>query len=111
NKISDKAMHPQMAALPDDRLVLVWDEMQKGSPEPVHAGMHQGGGHGAPAGGSTIVLQIRKGATAVESFALSSPGANASYPVLSIVEGKSLVAWSQESDKGFAIYYHWVDLN
>src|SRR5690554_6322990 len=110
-KISDKAMHPQMAALPDDRLVLVWDEMREGSSEPVHAGMHQGGSHGAPAGGSKIVLQIRKGATAVESFDLSSPGVKASYPVLAMVEGKSLVAWSQESEEGSAIYYRWLSLD
>ena len=103
-------MHPQMAALPDDRLVLVWDEMQEEIPQPIHAGVHQGGGHGASAGGSKIVLQIRKGATAVESFVLSSPDANASYPVLAIAKGKSLVAWSQESDAGAAIYYRWMSL-
>jgi len=111
SKISDKAMHPQMAALPDDRLVLVWDEMQAETPEPVHAGMHQGGGHASAVGGSKVVLQIRKGTTAVKSVDLSSPGANASYPVLSMVEGKSLVAWSQETDEGAAIYYRWLPLD
>lgn len=111
NKISDKAMHPQMAALPDDRLVLVWDEMQAETPEPVHAGMHQGGGHASAVGSSKVVLQIRKGTTAVKSVDLSSLGANASYPVLSIVEGKSLVAWSQESNEGAAIYYRWLPLD
>jgi hypothetical protein len=111
NKISDKAMHPQMAALPDDRLVLVWDEMQAETPESVHAGMHQVGGHESAVGGSKVVLQIRKGTTAVKSVDLSSPGANASYPVLSMVEGKSLVAWSQETDEGAAIYYRWLPLD
>lgn len=108
NKISDKARHPQMAALPDDRLVMVWDEMQEDTAEPVHAGMHPGGGHGASSGGSRIVAQIRKGATAVKSFALSSPDVNASYPVLAIVGKKSLVAWSQESEEGAAVFYRWL---
>lgn len=109
NKISDKAMHPQMAALPDDRLVLVWDEMQDESPGPVHAGMQQGGDHGASAGGSKIVLQIRKGTTVLDNFTLSSPGANAFFPVLAIVDGKALVAWSQQSERKSAIYYRWID--
>src|SRR5690606_16666982 len=63
NRISDKARHPQMAALSDDSLVLVWDEVQSELSDPVHAGMHQEGAHAAPVGGSKIVLQIRKGPT------------------------------------------------
>jgi hypothetical protein len=110
NKISDKARHPQMTALPDDRLVLVWDEMQDKSPEPVHAGMHQGGGHGAPVGGSKIVLQIRKGTTVLKTRTLSSLDADASYPVLAHAQGKCLVAWSQQTGWKSAIYYRWVDL-
>src|SRR5690606_32150686 len=71
NKISGKARHPQMAALPDDRLVLVWDEMQNEISGPVHAGMHQGEGHVTSPGGSKIVLQIRKGPAVVDTFTLS----------------------------------------
>jgi len=109
HKISDSARHPQMASLPDGQLVLVWDEMQGEVAEPRHAGMHQGGAHGAPAGGSKIVLQIRKGTTVLETLHLSSPGANASFPVLDTVEGKTLVAWSQETDGKSSIFYQWMD--
>src|SRR5690554_2558939 len=54
NKISDKARHPQMVALPDDRLVLVWDEVMEEAAVPMQASMH---GHGAATKGSSIVLQ------------------------------------------------------
>src|SRR5690606_18446378 len=110
NKISDQARHPQMATLSDDRLALVWDEMQSEPSGPVHAGRHQEEYHGVPAIGSKVVLQIRNGPTVLNSFTLSSPGINASFPVLSIMEGKILVAWSQQNQGKSAIYYCWVDL-
>ncbi len=111
NKISGKARHPQMAASPDDRLVLVWDEMQDVVSGSVHAGMHQGGGHAVPSGGSKIILQIRKGQVLLDTFTLSNPGADASYPVLALVGGNGLVAWSQQSEGNSAIYYRWMDLD
>lgn len=111
NKVSDKARHPQMAALPDDRLLLVWDEMTEDAAQPIQAGMHNGGDHAAPAAGSAIILQTRKGTSVLESHTLSSPGVHASYPVLVGEEGRSLVAWSQERDEGSAIYYRWLSMD
>src|SRR5690606_21070422 len=111
NKISDKAMHPQMAALPDDRLVLVWDEVIEEEAVPLQAGMHQHGGHGTATRGSSIILQTRKGNSVLDRVVLSDPAANASYPVLVTKEEKILVAWSQESAEGSAVYYRWLFLD
>jgi hypothetical protein len=109
NKISDKAMHPQMAALPDDRLVLVWDEVTDEAAVPMQAGIHQGG-HSASAKRSSIILQVRRGASVLDRLVVSDPEANATYPVLVTRNGKILVAWSQESDAGAAIHYRWMSL-
>lgn len=111
NKVSDKAMHPQMAALPDDRLVLVWDEVIEEEAVPLQAGMHQHGGHGTATRGSSIILQTRKGNSVLDRMVLSDPAANASYPVLVTKEEKILVAWSQESEEGSAVYYRWLFLD
>lgn len=111
NKVSDHARHPQMAALPDDRLMLVWDEIQDEGPKPVHAGIHQGGEHAGPANGSKIILQIRNGNSVLATSILSAPDANASYPVLSLVESKALIAWAQETGGKSSIYYQWMDLS
>lgn len=109
NRISDRARHPQMAALSDDTLVLVWDEMQSKPSAPVHAEMRHAD-HGAPAGGSGIVLQVRNRSAVLDSFTLSSPGVNASFPVLSILDGKILVAWSEQAQGKSAIYYRLFDV-
>lgn len=111
NKVSDKSRHPQMAALPDDRLLLVWDEMTEDAAKPIKAGMHHDSDPAAPAAGSAIILQIRKGTSVLESHTLSSPDVHASYPVLAVEGKRSLVAWSQESDEGSAIYYRWLALD
>lgn len=110
HKVSDIAKHPQMVALPDDRLVMVWDELMDEAAIPMQAGMHHEGGHAAATKGSTIIMQVRKGTSVVSSMALSDPGANASYPVLVNQDGKVLVAWSQESGEGAAVFYRWLDL-
>ena len=110
HKVSDKARHPQMVALPDDRLVMVWDEIREEDAKPLQAGMHHGDDHTTHAKGSAIIMQIRKGTSVINSMSLSDPAANASYPVLANQDGKVLVAWSQENGEGAAVYYRWLDL-
>lgn len=111
NKVSDKGMHPQMAALPDDRMVLVWDETIEEEAVPLGAGMHQYGGQATGTSGSSIILQTRRGEALFDRVVLSDRGAHASYPVLVTVDEKVLVAWSQTAGEGAAIYYQWLPLD
>jgi hypothetical protein len=110
-KISENAKHPQLGVLPDDKLIFVWDEWKRSESGSIHAGLHQEGGHTAPSGGSKIVMQIRKGNSVLETVTLSDQDVNASYPVLlSLADGKTLIAWSQDIHGKSSIYYKWLGL-
>lgn len=105
SKISEKAKHPQMIALPDGRLVMVWDEPVEDQQAAHHSG------HAASSGNSRIVRQIRKGNITVDTQVISDPGSNASYPVVAQYDGYCVAAWSQTSGQGAAIFYQGLDLN
>jgi len=110
SKISDHARHPQMAALPGDRLVLVWDEPARAETHNIAAGMH-GGAHNNSDNGSRITVQVRKKGRALETFSLSDEEADATFPVLmAISDGKTLVGWAQEESGKSGVYYTWLDL-
>lgn len=110
SKISDHARHPQLAALPGDRLILAWDEPGRAETHHVAAGMH-GGAHNNAGTGSRIKVQVRKSGRILETFSLSDAEAVASFPVLMpMSDGKTLVAWAQEERGKSGVYYTWLDL-
>src|SRR5690606_32632280 len=110
SKISDHARHPQMAALPGNRLVLVWDEPAGAETRNIAAAMH-GGAHNNSGNGSRITVQVRKSGRAMETFSLSDEEADATFPVLmAMSDGKTLVAWAQEESGISGVYYTWLDL-
>ena len=103
--VSENARHPQIVGTSDGKLVLVWDEMEKPAATVAHGGHSGEMQHGVPLG-SKIVLQIRNENTVLESLILSSPGANAYFPVLhALSERETLVTWTQEEDGKSGIYY------
>lgn len=113
-KISDDAKFPQMAALPSDEIVMVWNERQninKQEQEAMVSSPHPGV-QSRTSSSSQIQLQLRNRKDAIFTLPLTAADMDASYPVVIPIEGrKVLVAWTTVDTAGSFIYYQIVDLD
>ena len=113
-KISGDARFPQMATLPSEEIVMVWNESkstgkqgQEAEASPPH--------HGAKAGtsfSSQIQLQLRNKNNVSSTFQLTAADGHASHPVvIPVEERKILIAWTRVDTAGSFIEYQAVDLD
>lgn len=111
-RISMDGRHPQLAALADDKLAIVWEEPKQ--KEDSHSEMHAHKAmkmHSSSLFGSNIILQVRDRNGIIKTVPVTAPDANASYPVLAPMEdGKILIAWRQEAGDKSEVYCKLVDL-
>lgn len=116
SKISGEAKHPQMIALSDGDLVIVWDEIQrpekKAEKTVASAHQHEDGNHTTSPAGRQVILQLRKNNEEIINKVVSNAGADASYPsLMSLGNSSVIVAWTENTKNGMqSIHYKIVDL-
>ncbi|MEJ5961035.1 sialidase family protein [Pedobacter immunditicola] len=94
--LSNTGRHPQMLALPDGRIAIVFEENEHGH---AMAGSHQ------PAGLSKIVLTILKDGREQKRITISEGQHIDHHAVLSLVKDDMIIAWSREEHGKSNIFY------
>ncbi|WP_316789077.1 sialidase family protein [Pedobacter frigoris] len=109
--ISASGRHPQMTALKDGTLAMVFEEMAAAEPPHDMKMDHSKGGmkmsHG-PAASAKVVLKIVSNGEVEKSIAMTNGDLSDNHAVLTETDKGLLVSWVREGHKGAEIYYTMV---
>ncbi|TKC05952.1 sialidase family protein [Pedobacter frigoris] len=106
--ISNSGRHPQMIALKNGKVAMVFEELATTEPEHNMKMDHSGGGmkmSQGPAASARVVLKIVSNGEVKSSTALTNGELSDNHAVLTETGNGLLVAWVREGHKGSEIYY------